>query len=1815
VRSLPVGGTYAVQQSINLPDNLNGAYYLYVKTNASGALYEAESGLQNNVLQSNAQVQYLLPDLAPIECKVLDTGLVSGGIVTLQWKVKNQGAGGLYNKTWGDEIFLSSSPVFSAQKDTLLGGNLQTTNLLSDSSYIVQKQFVLKEGIAGTYYFHLLANYNNAVNESNTGNNSSSSQPVNIKLAPWADLQVTSVTVPQSIGAGQQLLINWTAKNKGSAKIAGAQWIDKVYLSQKPALDINSALLISSVSLRDSIAVNGAYAKSTVYSIPTTTSGFYYAYVFTNADGAVYEFTDSANNIARSSGFTITPYPGADIAILSVNASDSISSGKSLLVKWSVKNISTARTLSDSWNDRIYLTKDSVLNTANLAALPFTFQHNGSLDSGAVYTNQVSFTVPNGIQGKYYIFVQSDYENKLNDLNVANNISGKKIIVQLTPSCDLRIASFSAPQYLTVGQPFTAGWKVINSGNGITPVNSWIDGLYLSQDSVISNNAIELGFFQRAQTLPKDSAYLTGDLSFTVPNNIEGGSYYLLAKTDSRNEVFEMNSKDNNVVVQPVYITVPPPADLLVTTINNPGTAVAGEQASVTWTLRNVGANPAVGYIEDAVYFSQDSTLTASAALMGIDSRYINLQPGSGLKVSRKIDLSKKIKTDSLGNVIGSMPGLAEGSYYVFVKTNIQASLPESSFLNNTGKSSGQTKISARTLTLGVPFTVGMQNMARKYYKVDVPANQDLRIQISGDQSAAANELYVAYNRAPDVNDYDFVSRTPYEPGQSLLVPSTSSGSYYIMAYAANVPVDTEHVTILASALPFTVLSSDQSQGGINGNVTIHLTGAGFRDSMTVYLSDGANLKYPLQLLERLSSTELYARADLHNKAKGIYDIVVVKADNTTAVLAKAFTVTSAQVSANISTDGPGTMRVRNTLSINAFVQNTGNVDLDYPFLAFTTNKSSVTISRIFNDRDSLIFSAADSLSGYLPVILEHTIPVGMTIRYRVELAAGATTDKVQVEVGGLLGADIASQCATPILWNLLKTSNTGNCPDIYTTAQLKTMFLSMADSAMKRWWIASAGKSFLSFLIDNSGKYLWTNPINGVAGKSQFSTVALNALFFDDKNNLRITDPCQGGIVMQQNYNALKDIVTVVPVDPNDMYGPFGFGDKKWVAANPGANVLYNYRINFENDSTKATAPALVVKVVSKIDSCLDIRTLRLGNYGFYNRTFQTSSSGASSIPHLWQDLTQQAGIYVDVFAGVDQKNNEVFWTFTTVDPITKQVPSDPMKGFLPVNDKTNRGQGFVNFTVRAKSTIHTGQIANAVGNIIFDAEQPISTPPIYNTLDALAPVSKVQKLPAIIDSTDFWVSWGGQDDSLGSDINSYTIWVSENGGPFNTWLANVSNTSAVFNGTQGSTYRFYSTARDNAGNTEVKSIPDASIAVGTSRLTSQKIILNKGWNMMSSYILPQQLSLDSIFAKMVAKILLMKSSSGNLYMPGSGINTIKNWQYAEGYKIYISSPDSVIISGQYIKSDIVPVIMNKGWNIVSYLRDIRQNVDTSFSSLHGKLKLAKNNAGQIYWPEYSINTIGKLNPGEGYQLFNTDVDSLIYPMLSNDYKNVFAKETGNATAAQTTPHYKLNYTATGTNATLLFDNLAGFSNAEIGAWDKNNLIGTGTVTDNKCVLTLWGDNPESKDIIEGAQSGDEISFTLWDPRIGKERPMEIQHLRDVIADKDTTPKVLFAPNAIQIASAKVNPVIPGTYSLGQNYPNPFNPVTIITYSLPAEDQVTITVYNILGRRIKTLVNEKQKAGYYTIQYSGENTASGVYFYRLETQHYTETKKMLLLK
>jgi len=111
------------------------------------------------------------------------------------------------------------------------------------------------------------------------------------------------------------------------------------------------------------------------------------------------------------------------------------------------------------------------------------------------------------------------------------------------------------------------------------------------------------------------------------------------------------------------------------------------------------------------------------------------------------------------------------------------------------------------------------------------------------------------------------------------------------------------------------------------------------------------------------------------------------------------------------------------------------------------------------------------------------------------------------------------------------------------------------------------------------------------------------------------------------------------------------------------------------------------------------------------------------------------------------------------------------------------------------------------------------------------------------------------------------------------------------------------------------------------------------------------------------------------------------------------------------------------------------------------------------------------------------------------------------------------------------------------------------------------------------------------------------------------TLPNICIVINPGPMGITNLNNEIPTTYALSQNYPNPFNPITKINFALPKQGFVTMKIYDVLGREVKTLVNEVKTPGNYIVEFNANELASGVYFYKIEVNGFVDVKKMMLIK
>ena len=282
---------------------------------------------------------------------------------------------------------------------------------------------------------------------------------------------------------------------------------------------------------------------------------------------------------------------------------------------------------------------------------------------------------------------------------------------------------------------------------------------------------------------------------------------------------------------------------------------------------------------------------------------------------------------------------------------------------------------------------------------------------------------------------------------------------------------------------------------------------------------------------------------------------------------------------------------------------------------------------------------------------------------------------------------------------------------------------------------------------------------------------------------------------------------------DPNEIKGPAGYDEEERFVN--GSDKM-NYTIDFENDPDFAMAPASRVKITYDVPDRQRLASFRLADFGFGDFVFTVPSNVSSYSQRL--DVADSLGVWVDVSAGIDIVNNQVFWIFQSIDPATGAEPSSSQMGFLPINDSLDHGQGYVSFYIAPATSVHTGDTVSAEAIIVFDDNAPIGTNVWTNTFDVVPPSSQLHLETSTSDSLYCTFSFDAQDDNLGSGVRSAEVYVSINNADYISLGSVVPDSTLTFALENGIYYQFMSIATDNVGNKEpFKSVADTAINYNT--------------------------------------------------------------------------------------------------------------------------------------------------------------------------------------------------------------------------------------------------------------------------------------------------------------------------------------------------------------------------------------------------------------
>ena len=293
---LAAGASYTVTKSVAMPNAAAGSYYLLLRTDSHGSLYESNE--TNNVFTA-LPLTLTNPDLAPSAF----TGPSAADVretVSLSWTVSNAGPGTAW-PNWSDSVYLSTDTTYGSG-DTLVTSQTRSTSLAMGASYTVTKSVALPGVPAGSYYLLLRTDHGGALLEGDETNNQWTALPLTLTTA---DLVAGDLSAPPSARAGASITVSWSVTNGSADGEAHPGWYDYVYLSTDTVC-CGGDTVLTYASRSVALAPGASYPVSKTVTVPSTLApGSYQLILSVDRNNALYE-SNEGNNVVTVP-FTLEP--------------------------------------------------------------------------------------------------------------------------------------------------------------------------------------------------------------------------------------------------------------------------------------------------------------------------------------------------------------------------------------------------------------------------------------------------------------------------------------------------------------------------------------------------------------------------------------------------------------------------------------------------------------------------------------------------------------------------------------------------------------------------------------------------------------------------------------------------------------------------------------------------------------------------------------------------------------------------------------------------------------------------------------------------------------------------------------------------------------------------------------------------------------------------------------------------------------------------------------------------------------------------------------------------------------------------------------------------------------------------------------------------------------------------------------------------------------------------------------------------------------------------------------------------------------------
>ncbi|MEX2214849.1 MAG: Ig-like domain-containing protein [Phycisphaeraceae bacterium] len=1011
-------------QSITLPANLpSGVYYITPWVDPVNAVLEDTLAINvnpddpdeidgNNFKAAAIDVVGVQPDLEVTQI-IAPATAVGGDNIAVTYTVQNLSTG-IANGKWIDRVYLTNmaDPLHPDAHSIMVAERFHQGPLGVNESYTETVNVLLSPSASGMFFAVVtddeqlaISDDFNVVKEVFEDNNSLA---VATNVTPiLADLVITNVEVSPDLQSGESVTIRYTVTNQGANALwTGSEyWQDFIWIGRGEEFDrIRASFLGTHVQAApDSLAPGESYVAEFTAKLPQGLDGDYHIFIHLDAhndlsplffpltsrivnedwfpgdqgsnetllnDFRRWAYEDPSNNL-HSEAVTVEFFE-PNLVLEEILIDTPPLSGELVQITYTVKNDGNRATRTDKYKDSFFLSRDASLDSADLFLSEISRQV--ALGAGDSYTTTLSFRLPEGVEGDFFILgftdsfaeeeklgsIKSDIGFNLNGVILSfdadfipfdmvdlsrrdlsrghvfefqfegDNILAEAVNITLSPAPDLQVTAIVAPSTVLSGQVFDVTFTVANLGTAAVPGSeaAWNNMLFLSRDGLLD---IKSDKFLKEST---HQGVLNPGESFDVTLKVQAptdflGEFNLFAVTDPIRansvigNVFEGTNERNNDRFVTILIEQPPATDMVIQEIRfDPSTVQTGELLHVEWDVLNTSGDTASGQWSDAVYLSLDETWDIGDRPMGTAT--FTGSVGAGESYSLSLD--------------AFLPPVTPGPYFIIVRNDIFNQVfegPEVSVgeMNNAAASTDTVEVTVQEIQLGIAFDTTLSRGQERLLAVQVPANETLRVTLRSSSGQSVHELFLRQDAAPTSATFD----ADYEGGLSAnlisILPSTADGIVYILIRGQNEPGPNTPVTVIAELLPLSITNVKTDVGGDSAFVTATISGAKFDPGAVVTLTRPGFAEIAPVSFEVIDGTTIIAAFDFTGQPRGLYDVKVTNPDGAFAVVPYRFLVERAiEADVTIGVGGPRFILAGDVGTYSVAVQGTGNVDTPYVF-------------------------------------------------------------------------------------------------------------------------------------------------------------------------------------------------------------------------------------------------------------------------------------------------------------------------------------------------------------------------------------------------------------------------------------------------------------------------------------------------------------------------------------------------------------------------------------------------------------------------------------------------------------------------------------------------------------------------------------------------------------------------------------------------------------------------------------------------------------------------------------------------------------------